>query len=97
VDETLLKCHVPVFAIQSLVENAIKHNALSERKPLLVSVRSEAGCILVSNPRQPKPLQVSSGTGLQNLANRYHLMFNRSIEVLDDENTFTVRIPVLCP
>jgi two-component system, LytTR family, sensor kinase len=97
IDEHLMKCTLPAFAIQSLIENAIKHNAISARKPLTIRIYSTDASIVVSNPKQPKPVQAVSGTGLVNLRNRYMLLFNKDIDVQDEQDYFTVKIPVICP
>ena len=41
VSEEFLSHKIPVFAIQSLVENAFKHNTFSEENPLQISILSE--------------------------------------------------------
>lgn len=97
IDERLMKCTLPAFAIQSLVENAIKHNAISDRKPLAIRIYVAGDSIVVTNPKQLRPLQSNSGTGLVNLRNRYMLLFNKSIDIQDEQDFFTVKIPVICP
>ena len=42
------------MALQLLVENAVKHNEISNRRPLTVSVIAEGDTVEVSNPLQPK-------------------------------------------
>jgi LytS/YehU family sensor histidine kinase len=97
IDEHLMKCTIPAFAIQSLIENAIKHNAISARKPLSIRIYSTDASIIVSNPKQPKPVQAVSGTGLINLKNRYMLLFDKGIDIQNAQDYFTVKIPVVCP
>jgi two-component system, LytTR family, sensor kinase len=86
---------IPVYALQTLVENAIKHNSFTDKKPLLIEVSVENNRIKVSNNLLSKTLQTLSGTGLQNLNQRYQLIANSEIEIVKTERNFTVFIDLL--
>jgi hypothetical protein len=83
-------------ALQSLLENVVKHNAGSREKPLQTYVKLEEQNLVVENEIRPKTQNdLPSGTGLQNLKARYLLLTENPLEVLKDENVFTVKIPLL--
>ena len=86
---------LPALSLQPLIGNAVKHNAITSKNPLRVSIRTEGDCLVVSNPVRPllEP-QVGTGTGLENLASRYELMLGKSIVVESNEEQFTVRLPL---
>ena len=53
---------------------------------------------MVSNPKVPKlEPEPSTGIGLENLRNRWHLITGRDIEIADDGTTFSVRMPLQNP
>lgn len=95
IPEKYLSKKIPVYALQTLVENAIKHNAFTDKKPLLIEVSAEGNRIKVSNNSLPKTLQVKSGTGLENLNQRYQLIANSEIEIIKTETNFTVFIELI--
>lgn len=101
IDESELKKNegrVPVYALLTLVENAIKHNALSNELPLHIAIEySETiNCITVRNNMQRKAYQEeSTRVGLQNLAERYRLLANENIFVVSDDKEFAVTIKIL--
>jgi len=86
---------VPV-SLQLLVENAIKHNLATRKKPLLIKITSEhKELISVSNNLQRKTqVNQSSQKGLKNLNERCNLILGRQIEVVKTEDNFVVRLPV---
>lgn len=88
--ETLL----PPLTLQLLIENVIKHNSISSGKPVFITLRIENEHLIVSNTIQKKKSQIPSGTGLQNLANRYLLILNKPIEVIQSKELFTVKLPL---
>lgn len=96
IEEGTMLCQLPPMSVQLLVENAVKHNEISNRHPLTIRIYSKGKRLTVDNPIQRK-LTASSGMriGLSNLAKRYRLLFKEEIEVREDNNTFTVTIPLI--
>jgi LytS/YehU family sensor histidine kinase len=92
IQEQFLSRKIPVYALQTLVENAIKHNAFTDKKPLLIEVAMEENRIKISNNILPKALQMPSGMGLENLNQRYLLIANSEIKIVKTDNSFTVFI-----
>ncbi|MDR0384662.1 MAG: histidine kinase [Prevotellaceae bacterium] len=86
---------VPV-SLQILVENALKHNAISEEKPLKIHIDIEDGYLSVSNNIQRKStLNNLSGTGLSNLGERVKLITGKEIIINRENNRFTVKLPLV--
>lgn len=97
IPETALQQSVPPLSLQILVENAIKHNVISKEKPLVLRLSQDAhGYITVENNIQKKNvLEKSTKTGLQNMINRYALLTDREVEILQSADFFSVKIPPL--
>jgi sensor histidine kinase YesM len=89
---TILPC-----ALQILVENAIKHNAFSETKPLAVKISIGRESIYVVNTKNPGKItsHYSTKVGLSNLKARYELAYKKPITVESGRNYFAVRLPLL--
>lgn len=86
---------LPVMALQLLLENAIKHNAISKSKPLTIRITSLNNKLEVSNNLQERSTAPdSTGVGLTNLANRMHILFNSEIDIQKTNDTFSVVIPL---
>jgi LytS/YehU family sensor histidine kinase len=85
------------LSIQLLVENAIKHNIVSSEKPLMITIVIDTNSVTVSNPVQPKVnlSTDSTGFGLSSLVARYQYLTNEKVEIRSEQNTFTVRIPII--
>jgi sensor histidine kinase YesM len=87
---------IPPFALQILVENAIKHNEFSEVKPLHIRIMLNGEYLKVSNNVKPKPYMVhSTGIGLKNLSSRYRILCNKDIIVENTNEYFSVRLPLI--
>jgi hypothetical protein len=67
---------LPPLALQLLLENAVKHNRVSHRQPLVMHVDFMAPATLrVRNTRHPRLVpEPTSGIGLSNLTNRVRLL-----------------------
>ncbi len=95
-DDALDQYLVPPISLQILAENAIKHNEFSEATPLLLEIEMNNEELIVHNQVRKKTLRkISSKIGLQNLRERYKLTTNKEIIINEEEEDFTVRLPVL--
>jgi len=97
VSDTLALLVLP-GSLQTLVENAVKHNQASETDPLLIELTVTDKTVVVRNDRRPKLTPVeSTGTGLENLEARYRLLSDRAVTIQATATEFTVSLPVLHP
>ena len=95
-DSEKLRCYLPVFSLQSLVENAIKHNGFTPKKPLTIFIRQWDNYIEVSNTIKAKQYgEISSKSGLSNLAERYYLLTGEEITVKNDGEIFSVGFKII--
>ena len=84
------------LSLQLLLENTVKHNVVSEQKPLHIRIFIEGDYLVVENDYQKKEvLQERQGVGLHNIINRYGIITNRKVRIEQNEKVFAVKIPVL--
>lgn len=98
IDENYLGWQLPAMSLMPLIENAVKHNAITSSKPFRIVIRTQGDALEVSNPLLPK-IESAAGTGigLKNLSQRYQLLLDRSIQVVNDGSSFTVVLPLIQP
>jgi LytS/YehU family sensor histidine kinase len=91
-------CMIAPLALQMLVENAIKHNEISEEHPLHIRVFLDGDFIVVENNQQPKPIisELSPGVGLDNICKRYEFLTDKEVQILKN-GKFEVRLPKIYP
>ena len=90
------KCMVLPYALQVLVENAIKHNEFSDTAPLQISIAVNNHYIDVANNVKPKPYLVhSTQVGLKNLSSRYKIICNKDIIIEKNSSRFVVKLPLI--
>jgi len=94
IPEGWLDAKIPIFAFQTLVENAIKHNRFTTMEPLVIAMEPDGERVRISNNKSLKPLKLSPGTGLTNLDERYRLAFNTCLETEETETEFIVYLEV---
>ena len=82
--------------LQLLVENAIKHNAISPDKPLVIVATSDRQSITLSNNRIPKVTPVrNTGIGLQYIRNQFRDIAGKEIFITETDDSFAVTIPII--
>lgn len=98
IGESFKTCFLPPMALQTLLENAIKHNKVSESEPLSIFIFEENKKLVIENTLQKRNsiLTESNGTGLKNLSKRVQMISGRELEILEKKHTFTVKIPLSC-
>ena len=83
-------------ALQLLIENATKHNAIGPENPLVIRASIEDGRITVRNNLIPKvSSRPSTGIGLQYIRNQYRDLAGEEIEVVKTADSFSVTLPIL--
>jgi two-component system, LytTR family, sensor kinase len=84
------------MTLQLLVENAVKHNEVSEAFPLRISIKRAVTYLEVENSLQLKKVgEDSKNTGLKNIIQQFSYFTDRQIDVVDTEGKFLVRVPIL--
>ncbi len=84
------------LSLQLLLENAVKHNQVGPARKLYITIFEEDGNLVVKNNLQPRQiLKESSGFGLKNIRDRYHLLTNRPVKIEKTKDEFSISIPML--
>jgi LytS/YehU family sensor histidine kinase len=83
-------------AIQLLIENASKHNAVSKEAPLVIKVKSDGDTIRVINNIIPKVTKVqSTGLGQKYIRQQYMDLSGKAISIDRTENEYCVTLPLI--
>lgn len=96
IDDTLKSPHyVLPFVMQLLLENVTKHNIISDRHPMTVTISVDEEGITVRNPiLRKKNSTAGTGLGLKYIYTQYEAA-GKKIGVIDDGEYFTAKIPYL--
>lgn len=88
---------LPSLTLQLLVENVVKHNALSKSKPLVIDIFTTAGNkLVVNNNLQRRTVRAPSNkVGLENIKAKYALLKKPGFEIMENEKNFTVVLPLI--
>lgn len=95
IEDKWLSEDIPALALQLLVENAVKHNEISEINPLKVKLYIEDNYLVVENKIKPRATFVdSTGQGLANIDKRYILLKEKHIVISNLNSIFKVKLPL---
>jgi LytS/YehU family sensor histidine kinase len=96
IDPNSLHNRIPFFALQSLIENALKHNIVSLTNPLTIRVEVKGNQLTIINNIQARLTEVvSSNTGLQNLNERMKILTGQPIIIDKNQHYFKVQLALL--
>ena len=89
------KMIVPL-SLQMLVENAIKHNVISEDDPLKIRIYNTETYIIVENNLQKKSsIADNGGIGLSNIKARYEHLTDIPLTIEESSDIFKVKVPLI--
>jgi sensor histidine kinase YesM len=97
IDDKYRSYFVVHLSLQMLVENAIKHNTISNRYPLTITIETtENNTVRVWNRIQPKnEYESGEGIGLANINERYKMLYKKEITISASNEIFSVEIPLI--
>jgi two-component system, LytTR family, sensor kinase len=88
--------YIVPMTLQLLIENAVKHNEVSEAFPLRILVRKVDDCLEVENNLQPKSVgDDSKKTGLKNITQQFAFFSEKPIKIITSDERYMVRVPIL--
>jgi len=84
------------MTLQLLVENAVKHNEVSEAFPLQIRINRNGSYVEVENSLRIKKVgEDSKNTGLMNIQQQFSYFTDKQVEVNDLDGKFLVKVPIL--
>jgi LytS/YehU family sensor histidine kinase len=96
IDECNNAHYILPLTVQLLIENAVKHNEISDQLHLHVRIFCQEEHLVVKNNKQTRNIMPSSTkVGLHNISERYRFLVNKEVIIEDSENEFMVKIPLV--
>lgn len=98
IDEQLKQSDLNIIplSLQLLLENCIKHNAISKLNPLRISIFKQDNYLVVQNNlQQKKQLEPSTKTGLKNIQSKYLMLGKQQVIIQKTQDNFTVKLPLI--
>ncbi|MCB0805465.1 MAG: histidine kinase [Bacteroidales bacterium] len=90
------KMMIAPLTLQLLIENAVKHNVISKKKPLTIHITAENGKLIVKNNLQKKEIkEYSSQLGLKNIKSRYAFLTSGEVDITETSDEFIVKVPLI--
>ena len=87
---------IPVLSLLPLIDNVVVHNIIDSEHKMEVNIcLNDQMELSVSNPIYPKLSPPgTNGTGLKNLENRFSLLMDRKVRIINDGIRFRVYLPL---
>ena len=97
IEEEAYYSMLPPLTLQLVIENAVKHNIITEDRPLHIHITANETFMQIVNSLYEKPqdLKSKSGTGLKNLQERYRYFCDEPIRFEKKTDTYEVNVPLL--
>lgn len=99
INEGYSSFRLPPLTIQTLIENAIKHNEISKEKPLNINILTTDNEMLAiwNNIQEKITEEEGTGIGLTNLSKQFQLIIGKDISISNQNNQFRVEVPLIKP
>lgn len=91
------KKKLPAISLQPLIENIVKHNIINDENKMSIEIFiNDNNNLEIKNQLNKKDQQEkNSKIGLENLNNRYKLLLNKEIKIIQTEDFFIVELQLL--
>lgn len=86
---------LPPISLHLLLENIVKHNRIDDIHPMEFTVKQIDDWLCVENRIHLKNNVDSTKKGLHILAEQYKFLTKRTIEIIDENKVFLVKLPLL--
>jgi sensor histidine kinase YesM len=88
---------IPPVALPELLENAVKHNEFTSDNPLQIEIRLDGDRLSIAHEKRPRRTTtvVSTGVGLENLAQRFRLTTGVAARWAETGGRFVVTLPLV--
>jgi hypothetical protein len=97
-DASVMPLLIPSLSLQTVLENAIKHNIVDAVHPLEISITAGEGCLVIRNNIRKKMVsRPSTGLGQENLAQRYAMICREQPRFQLINGEYAVHLPLINP
>lgn len=96
IDESFYNYSIPPLTIQTVIENALKHNMHSETSPLRITIKTKEDCLEIKNNILPKKQYGNSTSiGQKNIIEKYSLLtFEKLPQFYATDTHYIALIPI---
>ncbi|WP_299883489.1 sensor histidine kinase [uncultured Lacinutrix sp.] len=95
-NNTLSDKFIPTGALQTLLENVVKHNKVLDNTTIKTTILIEDDWLTVTNSKSNLGTNSESlGTGLNNLKARYELLIDKNVQVINTNTEYKISIPII--
>lgn len=96
IPENKKEFQLPPLTLQMLIENAMKHNIVTEDKPLNISVSAAGNFLIIKNSLNQKEMEANNtGSGLENISKRYAYFTDNKLIIESTASEFIVKAPLI--
>jgi sensor histidine kinase YesM len=79
-----------------LIENALKHNIITEERPLNITISAAGNFLTIKNSLNQKEMEAgNTGSGLENIAMRYDYFTDNKLVIENTGTDFIVKAPLI--
>jgi len=89
------EAYLPTGALQTVIENVVKHNKVINGKAIMTKIKiSNEAVTLINTKGDGQQGNTSLGTGLKNLKERYELLLDKHVTIVENTTHYSVTLPL---
>jgi len=91
----LLDKFIPTGALQTLLENVVKHNKSQNGNQIKTTILIDDEWLVITNTKSKERSKTTLGTGLKNLKSRYQFLSDKEIKIEETATIYKITIPII--